>query len=214
MPERPRFIVIEGAIGVGKTSLARRMAESFGSELLLEESDDNPFLEKFYADRQRYALPTQLYFLFQRVRQLQDFRQGDMFEPVRVADFLLEKDPLFARLNLTDDEFRLYQQIYAQLSVDRPIPDLVIYLQAPVDVLLARIFRRAVTYERQIHGDYLEQLNEAYARFFHHYEGAPLLIVNTAEINPVDNDEDFELLLSEVRRVRSGRHYFNPTSHA
>ena len=214
MPERPRFIVIEGVIGVGKTSLARRMAESFGSELLLEESDDNPFLEKFYADRQRYALPTQLYFLFQRVRQLQDFRQGDMFEPVRVADFLLEKDPLFARLNLTDDEFRLYQQIYAQLSVDRPIPDLVIYLQAPVDVLLARIFRRAVTYERQIHGDYLEQLNEAYARFFHHYEGAPLLIVNTAEINPVDNDEDFELLLSEVRRVRSGRHYFNPTSHA
>ena len=214
MPDHPGFIVIEGAIGVGKTSLARRLAATFGSELLLEEPDDNPFLEKFYSDPERFALPTQLYFLFQRARLLQEIRQGDMFEPVRVSDFLLEKDPLFAQINLGEDEYRLYQQIYAQLSIDKPVPDLVIYLQAPVDVLMARLSKRSTTFDNRIRRDYLEKLNEAYARFFHHYAEAPLLIVNTAEINPVKNDKDLELLLTEVHRVKSGRHYFNPASHA
>lgn len=204
------FIVVEGPIGVGKTSLARRLAAAFGSDTLLEEPEENPFLERFYQSRRPYALPTQLYFLFQRVRQLQGLRQGDMFRPVRVADFLLEKDAIFARLNLDDDELRLYDQVYAQLRLDAPVPDLVIYLQAPVDVLLERVRRRGVGYERAIDSDYLAAIADAYTHFFYHYKGAPLLIVNAGEANFVDSEADFAMFLDHLRRVKSGRHYFNP----
>lgn len=207
-----RYLVVEGPIGVGKTSLATRLAESVGGELLLERAEDNPFLERFYRDPKNAALPTQLSFLFQRARQLQQLRQGDIFQPSRVADFLLEKDRLFAQLNLDDEEFKLYEQVYQHLALDAPAPDLVIYLQAPVDVLVQRVVRRGIGYERFIQREYLERVADAYARFFHHYSGSPLLIVNAADINPLENKEDFALLLREIRRVRSGRHYFNPVA--
>ncbi|MEW6645788.1 MAG: deoxynucleoside kinase [Pseudomonadota bacterium] len=206
----PRFIVVEGPIGVGKTTLARRLAETFGSELMLEGADENPFLERFYQDPRSAALPTQLFFLFQRARQLQSWRQGDMFAPVRVADFLMQKDRLFAQLTLDDDELRLYEQAYEHLTLDAPLPDLVIYLQAPVEVLLERIGRRSRSYERQLSADYLRRVAEAYTQFFYQYDQTPLLIVNATEINLAQGDADYAQLLEQVRSMRSGRHYFNP----
>ncbi|HET7369419.1 MAG TPA: deoxynucleoside kinase, partial [Gammaproteobacteria bacterium] len=171
-----RHLVIEGPIGVGKTTLARRLAETYNAELLLERAEENPFLERFYQDPKTAALPAQLSFLFQRVRQLEKLRQGDIFSPVRVADFLLEKDRLFAHLNLDDDELGLYEQVYSRVSVDMPTPDLVVYLQAPVDVLMRRVRHRGIGYEQLIRRDYLEALASAYAQFFHHYDRTPLLI--------------------------------------
>jgi deoxyadenosine/deoxycytidine kinase len=212
--DAPPYIVVEGPIGVGKTSLARRLAEVFGSELVLEQPGENPFLERFYAARRRYALPTQLYFLFQRARQLQALRQSDMFAPSRVADFLLQKDALFARVNLDDDEFRLYRQVYDHLAPDVPVPDLVIYLQAPVEVLRERIEGRGVDYEKAIDPQYLQELVDAYTRFFYRYNDTPLLIINAAEINFVDVEGDLNTLVDRIRATRSGRHYFNPLSTA
>lgn len=206
----PRFIVVEGPIGVGKTTLAHRLAQTFGSDLLLEGADQNPFLERFYQDPRAAALPTQLYFLFQRARQLQAWRQGDMFEPVRVADFLMQKDRLFARLTLDDDELNLYDQVYERLTIDAPQPDLVIYLQAPVEVLHQRVVRRGRGYERQLDVAYLDKVAEAYMRFFYQYDASPLLIVNAAEINLAESDADYDMLLEQIRAIRSGRHYFNP----
>jgi deoxyguanosine kinase len=205
-----RFVVVEGPIGVGKTSLARRLATSFGSELVLEQGDENPFLERFYRNPRAAAFQTQLYFLFQRARQMQDLRQADLFEQVRVFDYLLDKDRLFARLTLDDEEYALYEQVYAKLAIDAPVPDLVVYLQAPVDVLLERISRRGIAYEQGIERRYLERLVEAYARFFLEYEAAPVLMVNAAEIDPVGNPGDYAGLLAEIARARKGRHYFNP----
>lgn len=206
----PAYIVVEGPVGVGKTSLARRLADALNCELVLEQPDENPFLERFYRSRKHYALPTQLYFLFQRLRQLQTIKQSDMFSPTRVADFLLEKDALFARINLDDDELRLYQQIYNQMAIGAAVPDLVIYLQAPVETLLERVRRRGVEYEALIEPDYMQQLVDAYTGFFYKFNSAPLLIINAAEINFVDRDEDFQTLLEHIRTIRSGRHYFNP----
>jgi len=206
----PGFVVVEGAIGVGKTSLAQKLSQAYDSELLLERPEENPFLERFYQSPKHFALPTQLFFLFQRARQMQEWKQRDLFAPTRVADFLLEKDRLFARLNLDDDELRLYEQVYEQLRIDLPVPDLVIYLQAPADVLLERVRRRGIDYERQIDRDYLDRLHEAYTHFFHHYSGAPVLMVNAADVNFVESDADFQALFAYIRQVKSGRHFFNP----
>jgi deoxyguanosine kinase len=205
-----RFVVVEGPIGVGKTSLARRLAASFGSDLVLEQGEENPFLERFYRNPRAAAFQTQLYFLFQRARQMQDLRQHDMFQRVRVSDYLLEKDRLFARLTLDDGEFALYEQVYARLAIDAPVPDLVVYLQAPVDVLLERIARRGIGYEQGIERRYLERLTESYARFFLEFDAAPVLTVNAAEIDPVGSERDYSSLLAEIVRFRRGRHYFNP----
>jgi deoxyadenosine/deoxycytidine kinase len=207
-----RHLVVEGPIGVGKTTLARRLAETYGAELLLERAEDNPFLERFYQEPKAAALPTQLSFLFQRVRQLENLRQGDIFAPIRIADFLLEKDRLFANLNLDDDELGLYEQVYSRVSVDLPAPDLVVYLQAPIDVLMRRVRHRGIGYEQLIRREYLEGLASAYAQFFHRYDRAPLLIVNAAEINPVASEADYQALVTEIAGIRTGRHYFNPVA--
>jgi deoxyadenosine/deoxycytidine kinase len=210
--EIPRHIVIEGPIGVGKTSLARRLGEEFGAELLLENAEDNPFLKRFYRDPQHAALPTQLFFLFQRAQQIQELRQSDMFASVRVADFMLEKDQLFAQLTLDEHELRLYEQVYDTITVDAPQPDLVIYLQAPVSVLLNRVQQRGRDYERFIESHYLERLVEAYTQFFYDYTQTPLLIVNAADIDFVHNEQDYRLLLEQLSKNICGRHYFNPGS--
>ena len=206
----PRYVVIEGPIGVGKTSLAQRLAERHAAELVLERAEDNPFLERFYRNPRAGAFAAQLYFLFQRSRQLQQLRQSDLFVPLRFADFLLEKDRLFARLTLDDEEYALYEQVYARLAIDAPLPDLVVYLQAPVDVLQERIARRGIRYEQGMEREYLARVVDGYARFFHHYDAAPLLIVNAGEVDFVGNDAHFAQLEAEVGRPRRGRHYFNP----
>jgi len=206
----PRYIVVEGPIGVGKTSLAKRLAQSFASELILEQAEDNPFLERFYRNRRNAALPTQLFFLFQRVRQIEQIRQRDMFSPVRIADFLLQKDRLFAELNLDPSELGLYQQVAETLELDAPTPDLVVYLQAPAQVLMRRVASRGIPYEQLIDQEYLERLGEAYARFFYDFDAAPLLIVNAASIDPIHRESDYQELLQTILRVKHGRHFFNP----
>jgi deoxyadenosine/deoxycytidine kinase len=205
-----RFIVIEGPIGVGKTSLARKLAVSLGAETVLEQAAENPFLERFYRNPRVGALPAQLYFLFQRAQQLAALKQHDLFAPVRVADYLLAKDRLFARITLDEDEFRLYEQVHEKLAIEAPKPDLVVYLQAPANVLLDRIARRGIAYENLIEAAYLERLNDAYARYFHEYESGPLLIVNAASIDPVNNEADYEELLGAIGRMNRGRLYYNP----
>lgn len=211
-PDKPRFIVVEGPIGVGKTSLARRLAVSFGGDTVLEEPGENPFLEQFYRSGRRVALPAQLFFLFQRSRQLASLNQADMFAAVRVADFHILKDRLFAEVNLSPAELVLYNEIYDKLDFDVPTPDLVIYLQAPVDVLMSRIAGRGLDYERNIDRDYIESIANAYAKRFFGYDDSPLLIVNAASIDPVRSDLDYESLYNQVRRTTSGRHFFNPAA--
>lgn len=206
-----RYIAVEGPIGVGKTTLAKRLAQSFGSELILEDADDNPFLERFYQDTRTGALQTQLFFLFQRAKQLDAIQQSDMFQPVHVADYLMEKDKLFAQLTLDAEEYKLYEQVYTHVTTNVPQPDLVIYLQAPVSTLQKRIASRGRQYERTITDNYLEKLGESYARFFHDYQDAPLLIINANEINFAKNDEDYFLLLQQIKKITRGRHFFNPT---
>ena len=206
----PGFVVVEGPIGVGKTTLARKLADSFGSDLLLEGANENPFLEKFYENPEVAALPTQLYFLLQRAKQLKEMKQSDMFNPVRVSDYLIDKDRLFAELTLDEDELDLYEQVYASLTLDVPQPDLVVYLQAPVEILLVRIEKRGIAHERIIEAAYLERLCDSYIQFFYQYNSAPLLIVNAADIDFASNEEDYQMLLERIINNRSGRHYFNP----
>lgn len=204
-----RYVVIEGPIGAGKTSLARRLAQRAGAHMLLEQPQENPFLERFYRDSARYALPTQMFFLFQRVQQLAELKQLDLFQSAVVSDFLLEKDRLFARLTLADDELRLYEQVHDQLKPGTASPDLVIYLQARPETLVERVGRRGNPIESGISETYLRALADSYTRFFHAYDAAPVLIVNTEHLNPVDRDEDFELLLDRIDRLRGRREYFN-----
>jgi deoxyadenosine/deoxycytidine kinase len=203
-----RHIAVEGPIGAGKTSLARRLAERLGAEPLLEQPGENPFLARFYRDMARFALPTQLFFLFQRARQLEPLAQPDMFGRPTVADFLLDKDPLFARITLSGEELALYQKIYDAIRPQAPEPDLVVYLQAQPATLYERVRRRAAEYERGISEDYLALLAEAYARFFHHYSAAPVLIVNSENLNFVARDADLELLLERMRGMKSRREFF------
>jgi deoxyadenosine/deoxycytidine kinase len=209
-----RYIAIEGPIGVGKTALAKRLAENLDAELVLEEVDANPFLERFYRDGSSAALPAQMFFLFARARQIEDLRQSDLFATTRISDYLFTRDRLFAELNLDVEELKLYDQIVANLDVDPPVPDLVIYLQASVDALLHRLARRNASYDRFVDRAYLEKLCDAYARFFHAYDEGPLLIVNASQIDPVNNDADFDQLFRQIERTTGGRHFFNPVAAA
>jgi len=207
--EKYRYVVIEGPIGVGKTSLARRLAEYSGALAMLERPEDNPFLPRFYADPTRHALPTQLFFLFQRINEVSELAQMDLFQTRTVADYLFEKDALFARLNLNDDEFTLYQNIYRNLAPQAPAPDLVIYLQAPPEKLFERVRRRAIAYEQLIAENYLARLSQGYSDFFYHYDAAPVLVVNCENLNFVDNDQDFNLLLRRIEGMRGQREFFS-----
>ena len=209
-----RYIAIEGPIGVGKTALARRLAEALSGELVLEEVAENPFLERFYRDGRSAALPAQMFFLFARARQIESLRQSDLFAATRISDYLFTRDRLFAELNLDTEELKLYDQIVANLDVEPPVPDLVIYLQASVDALMQRLARRNASYDRFVERAYLERLTDAYARFFHTYDEGPLLIVNASAIDPVNNDADFQQLFQQIERTTGGRHFFNPVAAA
>lgn len=206
----PGYIVVEGPIGVGKTTLVKRLASAFNYDTLLEDADQNPFLADFYRNPKASGLATQLFFLLQRAQQTQAIRQSDIFTPVRISDFLIEKDRLFASLILDEEELNLYDQIYNHLTIDVPTPDLVIYLQAPTAVLTQRIQKRGIPYEQSVRKEYLDKINEAYTRFFHYYDRSPLLIINAAEIDFVNDDHGFQLLVDQIKTVHRGRHYFNP----
>ena len=207
--DKYKYVVVEGPIGAGKTTLTRRLADSFNAQTLLERPQENPFLERFYRDSVRYALATQMFFLFQRMNQLRDLAQTDLFDTRVISDFLLDKDPIFARLTLSDDELNLYQQLYDHLRPQAPEPDLVIYLQAQPETLIERVRKRGLPMEAGISEMYLYRLCESYSRFFYHYDAAPLLIVNTENLNPIERDDDFTLLLKRIDNMRGKREFFN-----
>ncbi len=206
----PAYIAVEGPIGVGKTSLARRLADTLGAVCVLEEAESNPFLPRFYRDPREAALPTQLSFLFQRTRKLEQLTQSDLFRPARVADFVLEKDLLFAELTLDDAELALYHEVYRRITPQAPRPELVIYLQAPAEVLIKRIASRGREFERPVTREYLGRVAEAYTRFFHHYDRSRVLIVNASTVDLVNSDEDYQRLLEQLHNARGSRTYFNP----
>ena len=207
----PRYIAVEGPIGVGKTSLSKRLAESFNYELLLEKSEENPFLDRFYEEPKQHALSTQLFFLLQRAQQLQELRQEDMFQPLHIADWLIDKDRLFAKENLDSDEYALYVNVFKHLTVDAPIPNLVIYLQAPTEILIDRIQKRGILAEKFIEREYIENLSAAYTEFFHYYTKSPLLIINTSEINLVSDDKDYQHLVDYIASNPTGTNFLNPS---
>ncbi len=206
----PDYIVVEGPIGVGKTSLAKKLADSYGVELLLEAPMENPFLASFYENPHLSALPTQLHFLFQRIKKIENLRQADMFRPIQIADFLIEKDMLFAEQTLTEEEFELYKQVYEKSATEAPVPDLVIYLQAPPEILIKRVLKRGNNYEKKINESYLRRISDAYVNFFYHYDQSPLLIINTENFDLVSNENNYKLLLEHISSLPPGRHYFNP----
>lgn len=206
----PQYFAIEGPIGVGKTTLAKKLAALLNYPLLLEPVTENPFLDRFYAEGASQALPTQLFFLLQRAKQLQDMPGNDLLERAIIADFMIEKDDLFATLTLDQAELALYRQIQSSLQLVPPKPDLVIYLQAPARVLQQRVFRRGIDFEQSIHIDYLDALANSYTEFFHYYDEAPVLIVNAAEIDFANNDEHFNALLDQILHMEGTRQFFNP----
>ena len=206
----PRYVAVEGPIGAGKTTLATRLAETFNYQLLLEPASDNPFLDRFYREGRRHALPTQLFFLLHRADQVAKLAGPDLVGPTVISDFLIEKGRLFAELTLDQNELALYEQIYNNLMLDPPAPDLVIYLQAPISVLLDRIRERGIASEQHIDGEYLSTLSDAYTDFFHFYDQAPLLIVNAEEADFSHNDNHFDALLEQVVQMNGIRQYFNP----
>ncbi len=206
-----KFIVVEGPIGVGKTTLATKLAQSLSAKTVLEDAWSNPFLERFYLNPEEAALPTQLFFLFQRHKQMQELLQSDMFAPDLVTDYLIDKDCLFAKETLSADEYDLYQQAYQHLSIQRPTPNLVIYLQAPVKVLLKRVKQRGRKEEIPIQSNYLQRINDAYTQFFHYYRDSPLLIVNASGIDLVNNEQHYQQLLDKIDQIQGGRNYFNPS---
>jgi deoxyadenosine/deoxycytidine kinase len=207
--ERFRHIAIEGPIGAGKSSLARRLAGHLGAELMLERADENPYLERFYADVPGYAFQTQVFFLFQRMRQVRELAQPGLLAPAVVSDFMLAKDSLFARMNLSDEEYRLYQQMYAQVSAQLPQPDLVIWLQASPPTLIQRIRQRGIAMEQRIAADYLQKLCDAYADYFQSFDGAPLMVVNSENFNPVEREADFHALVNALAEFRGPRAMFD-----
>jgi deoxyadenosine/deoxycytidine kinase len=206
---RFRHIVVEGPIGVGKTSLARKLATLTEAELILENADENPFLGRFYEDRRRYALPAQLFFLVSRVEQARRLAQGELFTPATISDFMLEKDLLFARMTLDEAEFKLYRQLYEGLKPQASAPDLVIFLQARTATLAERVRKRGRAVERHLTEAYLGDLSSAYNEFFYHYDQAPLLTVNSEHLNIADKDEDFNLLVQRIQDMRGMREFFN-----
>jgi len=209
-PKIPRYIAIEGPIGVGKSSLAKILAQKYASRLVKEEVAGNPFLERFYENPRKFAFQTQLFFLLSRYRQQRELAQGDLFEGGLVCDYILAKDKIFALINLEDDEISLYESIYKLLVSTLPKPDLVIYLQARPEVLLSRVRKRGIAYERNISLDYLRTLSDAYNEYFFHYNETPLLVVNTSEIDFVESPRDLEHLVREVKSVKRGTQHYIP----
>ncbi len=205
-----RYIVIEGPIGVGKTTLARLLTEEFQARLVLERVEENPFLRRFYEQGKRYAFPTQLFFLLTRYRQQQELAQQELFRQSIVVDYLFAKDKIFAQINLDADELVLYRQLYSLLGARLPKPDLVVYLQARVDVLLERLHKRAHDYERYVTRDYLERIAEAYKEFFFYYDDTPLLVVNCSEIDFVAHSDDMRDLIREIREMGPGVQHYIP----
>ena len=206
MLEKARYIVIEGPIGAGKTSLARRLNERLAATPVLEQPELNPFLARFYQDMERWALPTQLAFLYQRIDQLSSLQPTDSQRVV--SDFLLDKDPLFAELNLGQDELALYRRIHGAQPAPSVVPDLVIYLQARSETLMDRVRKRGMDAEKRISEDYLARVSECYARFFYDFDAAPLFIVDADVLNPVDRDADFDLLIDRLTAMRGYREFF------
>lgn len=204
-----RYIAIEGPIGVGKTSLAQRLSTLFGAHALLEQPEANPFLAEFYRDAPRFAFQTQTCFLLQRLQQLRAPLDEALLEQRFVADFMLEKNMLFSQLTLPESELLLYQQLHAQLGVQVRVPDLVLYLQAPVEVLQARIAQRAIDMEEAISAEYLQSLSDGYSNFFYHYEEAPVLTINTEHLDPAHQDADLQTLLLHIEAMRGKRAFLN-----
>ena len=207
--DKYKNIVIEGPIGVGKTSLTKKIAKQFGLSTILENASENPFLEKFYTDNEKYALPTQLFFLFQRLDQLIEVSQGDLFEASIISDFMLEKDTIFAGITLSEPEMSLYRKIYENQSSQVCHPDLVIYLQAEPKTLIERIQNRGISMEIDISLEYVKNLSNASNRFFYSYEIAPVLIVNTTHFDPIHKLEDFESLINQLKNFKGRRAFFN-----
>ena len=205
-----RYIVIDGPIGVGKTSLAKLLAKEFNARCILEKPDENPFLPSFYGDRKKYAFQTQIFFLLSRFQQQKEIAQLDLFNQVTLCDYLFAKDRIFASLNLDDHELALYEQIYRLLHGQIPSPDLVIFLQAKPEVLVQRVRSRNIPFEKEIDPEYLKNLVDAYNYYFFHYDQTPLLVVNTSEIDFVNRQEDFTQLVREIKQMKKGTWYFVP----
>lgn len=205
-----QYVVIEGPIGVGKTDLASKLAHTFGAELELENATANPFIKKFYENPQDSALPAQLFFLFQRYKRMKSLMQKDMFAPNIIADYLIDKDRLFAKVTLGTDEFELYDQVYQQMTIQNPEPDLVVYLQAPAEVLIQKVSRRFDEQKMTVPVEYLKKIIDAYTEFFYYYSASPLLIVNASGIDLINNEVHYNELLGRIRETQAGRHYFNP----